>query len=70
MSMLSYLFPLRELKKLDRDQLEMLHNAIQHYVHNSPEIRSILRAKVRPMYDKLKQPKDRGRGRKASRPKT
>jgi hypothetical protein len=69
MSAISNLFPLRELKTMDKQDLEMLHDAIQHYVHTSPEIRKILRTKVRPLYDKLKQPKGRARAKKGSRPK-
>lgn len=69
MSFISYLFPLRELKTMDPQQLEMLHNAIQHHMHSSPEIRKILRAKVRPMYDQLRQSKGRGKGKKPARTK-
>jgi hypothetical protein len=69
MTMVAYLFPLSQLKKMDKHQLEMLHSAIQHHVHTSPEIRKILRAKVRPVYDKLRQPEGRRQGTRAGRSK-
>jgi hypothetical protein len=69
MSMMSYLFPLNELKKMDPEHLEMLHDAIQHHVHNSPEIRKILRAELRPVYDQLKKSKEPRKAKKSARPK-
>jgi hypothetical protein len=56
MSMLAYLFPMRDLQKMDKTQLAMLHDAVQHHMHNSPEIRAILKSKVQPVLNKLKEP--------------
>ena len=69
MSKMAYLFPLKELKKMDQQHLEMLNDAIQHHLHNSPEIKKILKAKVSPVYARLKQSKGSGRGKKPGRSK-
>jgi hypothetical protein len=44
------LFDIEELEKLDGKQLKILRRAIENEVRTNPEIREILRAKLRPMY--------------------
>ena len=43
-----------ELKALSETDLEILRDAIRNEIINSPEIREILRAKVRQVYAQLK----------------
>jgi hypothetical protein len=45
-----WLFDMEELEKLDEKQLKILRRAIKNEVLTNPEIREILRRKLRPMY--------------------
>jgi hypothetical protein len=47
------LFDIEELERLDAHQLALLKVAIEREIDNSPEIATILKAKVRPIYDRL-----------------
>jgi hypothetical protein len=49
------LFTIEELDALDEKQLKILRDAVLSEVHCSPEIREILKAKVRPVYDQLRR---------------
>jgi hypothetical protein len=60
MADLTQLFSIAELKALDEKQLEILRDAIRHEIRTSPNIRRVLRAKVRRVYNQLK-PKSRRR---------
>jgi hypothetical protein len=65
MGCLVQLFTLEELKALDERHLAILRDAILSEVRTSPEIREVLRAKLRPVYDQLKPqeaPRKRARG--------
>ena len=46
-------FSIEELKSLDERQLELLRFAIEREIRNSEEIKAILRARFKPMYDQL-----------------
>jgi hypothetical protein len=46
-------FDIEELERLDAHQLALLRAAIEREIDNSPEIAAILKAKVRPLYDRL-----------------
>ncbi|HEX9201356.1 MAG TPA: hypothetical protein VF865_17485 [Acidobacteriaceae bacterium] len=53
------LFSIEEINALDASQLDELRDAVVREIEKSPEIRELLRAKVRRTYDKLK-----GKGRR------
>ena len=46
-------FDIEELEGLDPKQIALLKEAIERELSNSPEIRSILRARVQPVYDRM-----------------
>ena len=46
-------FTIEELERLDAHQLDLLKNAIEREIRNSPEIHRILRKKFEPMYDAM-----------------
>jgi hypothetical protein len=53
MTCLNHLFTIEELLALDHKQLAILDAAILREIHTSPEIRKILRNKLKPeLYDK------------------
>ena len=62
MSKLTQLFAVAELKLLHPKDLDALRERILHHVRTSPEIRRILKRKLRPEFDRLK-PKARKRRR-------
>jgi hypothetical protein len=46
-------FTIEELEQLDAHQLELLRNAIDREIRNSPEILAIIRKKFEPMYVRM-----------------
>lgn len=48
------LFSDKQIAALDQKQLRALRKAVQLEIRNSPEIRKLLKAKVRPHYNRLK----------------
>jgi hypothetical protein len=48
------LFSAAQIKALDQKQIRALRKAVQLEIRNSPEIRKLLKAKVRPHYNRLK----------------
>ncbi len=46
-------FDIEELESLDPQQVALLKEAIERELSNSPEIRSILRARVQSVYDRM-----------------
>jgi len=54
MSKLTQLFTVKELKELDAKQRSALQKKAKQHVKNSPEIRKILKAKLKPALKKLK----------------
>jgi hypothetical protein len=61
------LFSVEELDALNEKQLKILRDAVLSEVHSSPEIREILKAKVRPVYDQLRRQRPAQTRRKAPR---
>ncbi|GAC1347343.1 MAG: hypothetical protein NVSMB18_32040 [Acetobacteraceae bacterium] len=53
-------FSIEELETLDAHKVALLREAIERELANSPEIREILRAKTRPVYDRLSGKTDAG----------
>jgi hypothetical protein len=63
-------FTIEELEQLDAHQLDLLRNAIDREIRNSPEIHQIIRAKFEPMYNRMaSQPRPR-RARSSSSPRS
>jgi hypothetical protein len=54
------LFTAKQLESLDKKQRDALKKEIQRQIQSSPEIKRILKAKVRPVYDQLKPKRPRG----------
>jgi hypothetical protein len=46
-------FTIEELEKLDAHQLDLLKNAIDREIRNSPKIKGILYRKFKPMYNRM-----------------
>ncbi len=53
MSMQLQCFKIEELELLDAHQVELLKNAIEREIRNSPQIRAILRKKFEHMYSRM-----------------
>jgi hypothetical protein len=47
-------FTIEELELLDAHQLDLLKNAIDREIRESPEIKEIIRRKFEPMYNRMK----------------
>lgn len=58
---LTRLFSLKELEELNEKQLAILSDAIRREILTSKDIEAMLRKKLQPMYDELKD-KNKGKG--------
>ena len=47
-------FTIEELELLDAHQVDLLRNAIEREIRESPEIKEIIRKKFEPMYDRMR----------------
>jgi hypothetical protein len=47
-------FTIEELEQLDAHQLDLLKNAIDREISESPEIKEIIRKKFEPMYNRMR----------------
>jgi hypothetical protein len=47
-------FTIEELERLDAHQLDLLKNAIDREISESPEIKGIIRKKFEPMYNRMR----------------
>jgi hypothetical protein len=56
MALFATLISIPELQALDAKELDILRQAIRNEITTNPEIRRILEAKARAVYDELKPP--------------
>jgi hypothetical protein len=70
MGRLTQLFSIEELEALDHKHLAILRDAFITELQTSPEINNILRAKLRPLYDRFKPqaPPSHARGSRSRQP--
>jgi hypothetical protein len=63
MSKVTQLFSIEELKRLHPKDFDALRDRILHHLRTSPEIRRILKRKLRPEFERRLKPKARKRRR-------